>query len=483
MTNSLNLRGFYWLSTVFFGSGAIIFLALGTVNSDDRFVLVCVGLLGPALLAVFQAALRRRVSLFEPINLIFMYSIVGFTLTAFFIAFGSGYRHQSVTNGEPSIYFVMGGLWGLLAIAVFSLGYALITARFSVERLMPRNVERVPRSLLFNVALSALAISVFGTLGFLQQTGGLSLDSISNKRWIEVGAGAGETVRAAGGYLRLLSGLSATAAVFLMAYFAKRDKIPFVAKLVLLLLCLAAMALPFVSSSRSDIVFIIGQLLLAYAAFRPIPVPGMLVGIVIALILFGLMSNLRSSHLSANPITSLGSSGNGISLAAISHITARVPQRMGYKYGESYFRWLYSPIPRALWPDKPPLGLGAEIKVQITHGASALNTGERPPGFAGEGYINFGPVGIIFGALLFSTVARVGWNTFRPLIGNNVVATTAFLLILPPICQFSNSGFSELVTRIAIELISLALIVIPIAILTRARSQRQGPTGISIATR
>lgn len=469
-----NIRPIYWMVVACFGLSVFVTLIIGTLTGDDRYLLLAVGTAGPLIIAFFQAAFRRRISLYEPINLILLYSIIGYALASWFLGFESGYRHASVTDGETPTYFAIGGLWGLLAIASFSLAYTGIQARVPINRFLPSGVATAPSRLLLILALGGLAISLIGTLVFLQQTGGLTADSLFRKRHILVAGDGGEIVRASGGYLRLIAGLAATLAIFWMCYFASRWKMPALAQIVVVALSALAMAVPFLSSGRSDVIFVLAQLVLAYIAFRPLPIGKIVLGLAVAVALFSTMTALRSSHLSANPISSLASSANGVSIVAVSHITARVPERMAFKYGESYLRWVYAPVPRALWSQKPELGLGPEIKVKVTHGADASNTGGRPPGFAGEGFINFGHLGLIFGGLLFGGVARIAWNTFEPLIGRDVLGTALFVLILPPICQFANSGFAELVTRLGIETVSLALVILPILAL-KGRAGRRKP--------
>lgn len=63
-----------------------------------------------------------------------------------------------------------------------------------------------------------------------------------------------------------------------------------------------------------------------------------------------------------------------------------VPEQRSYLYGQSYYRLLFTPIPRSLWPSKP-------INTERLVGSwIAPDTGVQslPPGVQGDAYINFG---------------------------------------------------------------------------------------------
>jgi len=108
---------------------------------------------------------------------------------------------------------------------------------------------------------------------------------------------------------------------------------------------------------------------------------------------------------------------------------ALYPQRQPYLWGQSYYRLLFAPVPRALWPEKP------EDTQRIFARALDPKLGRRgttvPPGIVGDLYVNFGSFGVIgmvlwgfffgmeryrrFSDLLF--LAGAGWWLFHVVRG------------------------------------------------------------------
>lgn len=67
------------------------------------------------------------------------------------------------------------------------------------------------------------------------------------------------------------------------------------------------------------------------------------------------------------------------------------PEQMPYLNGQSYYRLLFVPIPRSLWPEKP------ENTQRIFARALKIGKGNTtiPAGIVGDTYINFGPFGVL----------------------------------------------------------------------------------------
>jgi len=80
------------------------------------------------------------------------------------------------------------------------------------------------------------------------------------------------------------------------------------------------------------------------------------------------------------------------SASAIYPIVAKVPRRVPYRYGSIYFSYLYRFIPRSIWKNKPPGGIGHDC-AQIFYG-TGLGVG-IPPGPIGEAYWSFGYIGVV----------------------------------------------------------------------------------------
>ncbi len=86
------------------------------------------------------------------------------------------------------------------------------------------------------------------------------------------------------------------------------------------------------------------------------------------------------------------------------------PDMAPYRYGSTFLVILLSPIPRAIWPDKP-IGLGKELTWYLggyfatfydpTSGMSIT------PTLVGEFYANLGIVGILLGGFVLGSLSRV----------------------------------------------------------------------------
>ena len=74
-----------------------------------------------------------------------------------------------------------------------------------------------------------------------------------------------------------------------------------------------------------------------------------------------------------------------------------VPGRHDYMYGQSYYRLLFVPIPRSLWPEKPH---NSQIIYAQWIDPGAVSWQSTPVGIIGDLYANFGMWGIL-GMLIF----------------------------------------------------------------------------------
>jgi hypothetical protein len=97
----------------------------------------------------------------------------------------------------------------------------------------------------------------------------------------------------------------------------------------------------------------------------------------------------------------------------LARVVDRTPDPTPYLYGDTYLFFLYSPIPRFLWPDKPTASANKllALRYQLTSEESA----ERNTfgiGLLGEGYANFGVAGVIFIAGVLGTILLVMMRLF-----------------------------------------------------------------------
>ena len=342
--------------------------------SDPRYQLVALGHFAFTTLLFFPVAMRTKVRPIEPFNLVVLYVAIGTLGNSYIIAFSESTRREVLTNGEPIELFIWGALWLCSGLFVLGFGYSMTTRRVPVERILP-NEARISSMGIHVSTLLALGLSVIATLVFVESTGGLSatVSEISRKRAIEV-VSDGEIVYASAGYLRLVAGLPMLYLYILLSYYLRRSEtLTHGNKALLLALLIAGLAIPFIASSRASIAYSMIGLLVVYSVYRPISMKMLVVAGVISLAFFSAMTGLRAtsqqkltdSKVLVNPIVAIAQSGNGVSLNGTALIMDGVPERMDFKLGYTFLTWLASPIPRSVWPNKPDISLGKEIKGTI----------------------------------------------------------------------------------------------------------------------
>jgi hypothetical protein len=137
--------------------------------------------------------------------------------------------------------------------------------------------------------------------------------------------------------------------------------------------------------------------------------------------------------------------------------------------GWSYYIAFLTPIPRAVWPDKPNITLGRFY--------GGLFGGDEITSFAisvlGELYINFLLPGVLFGMFLYGIMYRGLWNLFVDHLMRSHVARSLYLIVwLQVLAIGAETNFAGLFGG----MIKVALIVGGIVILARTRGR-----GISVA--
>lgn len=111
--------------------------------------------------------------------------------------------------------------------------------------------------------------------------------------------------------------------------------------------------------------------------------------------------------------------------------------------GQSYYRLLFTPIPRTVWSDKP------ENTQQVVADIMGKNYANftLPPGIQGDAFINFGLWGVgifIFYAIIFSSLDRI----------NNPYSLVFLSSLFLPLFHLSRGGFTNPIIMIIVIAIS-----------------------------
>lgn len=100
-------------------------------------------------------------------------------------------------------------------------------------------------------------------------------------------------------------------------------------------------------------------------------------------------------------------------IAQLSNIVLLV-ERNGYYEGRASLPLAYALIPRAIWPDKPSIELGAWFALEIGAATVSASTGRANNSInmtiPGELYLDFGWLGVMLGCILFGGMLNAFWN-------------------------------------------------------------------------
>ncbi len=406
--------------------------------------------LGANLLVVWSVALIAATAwwMFDPVALFFFagaaacvivtipltrqsYSIMSpWSLVAVAVYVGCGLRglaiSAQVTTGGRTLdeLFLLGQGpdYFLRPILIYLLALAALTAAFMLgadgvrpadgRGLLSRYQFR-PYVLLVAGVLAAIGLVAF--VVFVQQSGGISVESLSVKRL----RGPGEEY-ASNGVLRFLNNFSAVAFWVVAAVFAdsnRRIGPTSSGGWILAFFALNAVIMPIYSSSRTDAVFtlLFGVGIAYMVRPRRLPKRALIILASGLLLLLAVMTLLRSVAQSGTVVESTTdslreSAGNALvfnrnfgDMATAAHVINAVPEAIPYQDGRTILTYALAPLPRVLWPDKPVINVGPLIGLNIY----GLERAGVPPGFVGDLYLNFGTSGVLIGAVLIGRLLRM----------------------------------------------------------------------------
>ncbi|PSW19488.1 hypothetical protein C9I98_11250 [Photobacterium sanctipauli] len=188
-------------------------------------------------------------------------------------------------------------------------------------------------------------------------------------------------------------------------------------KVIVFILCLSSLASIFLlTGSRSGVAYYLIFIAVIYLYNgNKLNIKYSIFGVLSLLILFATLSGLRSSGEEYEAKVNLSESVSSIfkerSERTVGYINGVYPifhflgDRSQLKYGETYINWLFAPIPRSIYPNKPQ-GVG---KLNAVENYSRDDTA-IPPGVVGESYWNFGVFGVIIVGLFWGVFLKILWS-------------------------------------------------------------------------
>lgn len=358
---------------------------------------------------------RPRLSIIEPLWFVVLAVTVGVTGKAFYLFLGPPDRIEFLLRGATPADMIPAAIVIAVAMACFAVGYMLgdfgrrirLPARLLRDDWSDRRVAVVS-----GVLVAAAMLSLLLLIPRIDSpTAGWAM--ISGKRFVRVPESAWP---GAGGYLRWGASLTGPACLLLFAHWvAKKETASRALTAGVAAVGAAAIMSAIFFNSRRDLVFLVFALIIIWSCIRGEPraiVAGGLGALTLAL--SGVMMALRAISVSDPNILAdrlriglvLGStlgSRHFLDLTKTARILDAYPQRFDYHRGETFFRWIVAPIPRSMWPAKPPIGVGKELGVSVF--GNAVGTGV-PPGIIAELHLNFGAPGIYLGMLVVGMLLR-----------------------------------------------------------------------------
>ncbi len=217
------------------------------------------------------------------------------------------------------------------------------------------------------------------------------------------------------------------------------------------------------NGSRSSIIYL-GAIFVLAAIWKQKKIPQIriFVFVLLAIVIIGLLGNIRSSTFSGKVEWTSALDKGLVGLVEDTHeeiarrgesngylaVVAKVPDEVDYLYGESYVSAILFFVPRFIWENKPR-GAGAISGERIFNKSSGAGI---PPGPVGEAYWNFSIFGV---ALIFLL-----YGLFHKWLANNMIKYSAepgyFVFYIITLTIFSPTG---------IAIVSYFQTVIPVIII------------------
>lgn len=469
-------------ATVFF----CLYLATATIGD-----LQCAAALAITAAPFVVAAADAPGRLLHPMSVVGFTMVLGIAGQTIYLTHGAALLPELLSGLSPEI-LNRGLLVVAAGVACLCLGYLVARPAPGAQR--PGRIflwairrgfaEPSPRRV-FWMSAGLCLISILAFAAYAPKVGihGPADLLTSRKRFAQV---EGKVV--VYGYYRFVIGLCGIG-FLLSVYTLTRNRISWrsgLGAMAVLAIVLTA-AFTVVTSSRTEL-FVIAATgaFIMIALRRREPSVGMIVGVmVIALACVTLLGGLRAEN--SGRATSVGASNRAeaivenavgsrdwMDIGPISVVTERVPSAYPYQYGKSLISILWEPIPRTIWPDKPPVRFAPEYSPPVYGFRVSERISGDPPGIIGELWINGGLVAVAAGMLLLGFVIKRIERWYRLVEATSGLSAIFYGVVVTAAClQLPIADFTGVLTT-ALE--NLAIL----AVMLWACRDRGRPYGIAV---
>jgi oligosaccharide repeat unit polymerase len=364
---------------------------------------------------------------FQPANFLALTTLFGVTLHTLYILLVDNFTTRNfLMLGRDPVFLNRALVVICLALVCWLIGYNLRSPQLPLWRWPVTRATLWHKRRFILVIWLLIIVALVCTLLYMRELG-LTLDSLttklSGKRRLVVEDA--DYAFAALGYYLWGASLISYAFYLLVAYVAyERLSLRSPMGLAMIVCGLLACVLPFITSSRAEIIYnLLLAIMIWHYARRRLSLQTILIVGIVAVTIFAFVGSLRftggrvtedSLQLGGEAFTkSLVGTRNWLGVSKTAHIMAAVPEKISYKLGSTMVGWLVAPVPRTLWKDKPIIRTG-QLLGPLVFGATRNLTGS-PPGLIAELYLNFSLPAVFIGLLFLGLVTKTLYQSSLPL--------------------------------------------------------------------
>ncbi len=395
---------------------ASIVIALFAIFSGHEIAIIFLCITIPVFIAGISVLADRNNDIISPMHVLYYMVFLGSFLKGSLLLFydDAGDAAEHLLAGLPLSSLIGGGLALSLAVFAFAIGYAAVMVFGGPKRDVGRSSALPSQLRVRTFALASFfiaAIAIVAIFKYFNLAEAISEGAISTQRVQEDSIGSAPR-GAALGYFRML-GQTVPQVLFAIVYalsFQRQNRL--FDLFILVMSGIMAAIVPFVTSTRLDLVSIFFiSLVIRHNIYKRISATKLAAFAIAAVVAVGFLGQLRDIRHGSEDIeigSSLIESGLGLmqrpyfmDIGKTSVIVNRVPEDVDYLYGRSFIAIFVAPIPRTMWPEKPIVRIGPFVAEEIY--GRITNSG-IPPGFVGELYLNFGAPGVFLGMALIGAL-------------------------------------------------------------------------------
>lgn len=146
-------------------------------------------------------------------------------------------------------------------------------------------------------------------------------------------------------------------------------------------------------------------------------------------------------------------------IGPIAVLVDRVPQAYPYQYGKTLISILWEPIPRTLWPGKPPVRIGPVIGPPV-FGYSERRISGHPPGILGEFWLNGGFFYVVAGMALLGAAIKWVERLYRLVPQTDGLSAIPYGILIVGTClQLPIGDLTGVLTSVLENLATIAILL------------------------